>query len=177
VTTGAEPLFLSVEDVLALHDDQLRLFGGSAGVRDRGALESAVATPEASFDDEFLHEDLFHMAATYAFHITENQPFVDGNKRTGLNAALVFLDVNGWVVEDPEMRLFDAMIAVSSRALDKHGLAWSFGSLRVPTRTRKSEVIFDTAAQLRFAADAALAFARPAQLKPATLATRHGSGA
>jgi hypothetical protein len=89
--------------VLALHDDQLRLFGGSAGVRDRGALESAVATPEATFDDEFLHEDLFQMAAAYAFHIAENQPFVDGNKRTGLNAALVFLDVNGWVVLDPDM--------------------------------------------------------------------------
>jgi len=105
VTAGFEPLFLSVEDVLALHGDQLRLFGGSAGVRDRGALESAVATPGATFDGEFLHEDLFHMAAAYAFHIAENQPFVDGNKRTGLNAALVFLDVNGWIVEDPHIRL------------------------------------------------------------------------
>jgi death-on-curing protein len=122
-TTGPEPLFLSVEDVLALHDDQLRRFGGSAGVRDRGALESAVATPAATFDDQFLHEDLFKMAAAYAFHIAENQPFVDGNKRTGLNAALVFLDANGWVVTDPDMRLYDAMIALSSRVLDKHGLA------------------------------------------------------
>jgi death-on-curing protein len=138
VTTGAEPLFLSVEDVLALHDDQLRLFGGSAGVRDRGALESAVATPEATFDDEFLHEDLFHMAAAYAFHIAENQPFVDGNKRTGLNAALVFLDVNGWVVEDPEMRLFDAMIALSSRALDKHGLALVFRELALPDENEEA---------------------------------------
>jgi death-on-curing protein len=48
MTAGADPLFLSVEDVLALHEDQLRLFGGSAGVRDRGALESAVATPAAT---------------------------------------------------------------------------------------------------------------------------------
>jgi death-on-curing protein len=76
VTAGPQPLFLSVEDVLTLHDDQLRLFGGSAGVRDRGALEWAVATPDATFDDEVLHEDLFHMAAAYAFHIAENQPFV-----------------------------------------------------------------------------------------------------
>jgi hypothetical protein len=53
----------------------------------------------------------------------ENQPFVDGNKRAGLNAALVFLDENGWIVRDPDMRLYDAMIAISSRALDKHGLA------------------------------------------------------
>lgn len=132
MTTRAEPFFLSVEDVLALHDDQLRLFGGSAGIRDRGALESAIATPAATFDDEFLHEDLFHMAAAYAFHIAENQPFVDGNKRTALNAALVFLDVNGWVVHDPDMRLYDAMIALSSRALDKRGLAFIFRALALP---------------------------------------------
>ena len=123
MTIEPAPLFLTVADVLALHDDQLRLFGGSAGVRDAGALDSAVATPAATFDREFLHEDLFHMAAAYAFHIAENQPFVDGNKRTGLNAAIVFLDINGWIVSDPDMRLYDAMIAISSRMLDKRGLA------------------------------------------------------
>jgi death on curing protein len=132
VTTRAEPLFLSLADVLGLHEDQLRLFGGSAGVRDQGALESAVAMPEATFDDQFLHEDLFHMAAAYAFHIAENQPFVDGNKRAGLNAALVFLDANGWIVRDPDMRLYDAMIATSSRALDKHGLALLLRELALP---------------------------------------------
>ena len=84
-----------------LHDDQLRIFGGSAGVRDAKALESAVATPASTFDGTFLHEDIFHMAAAYCFHIAENQPFVDGNKRTGLNAALVFLDINGWMFRTP----------------------------------------------------------------------------
>ena len=72
-----EPLFLTVDEVRDLHDDQLRRFGGSAGVRDLGALESAVATPASTFDGEFLHKDLFHMAAAYAFHIAENKPFVD----------------------------------------------------------------------------------------------------
>jgi death-on-curing protein len=66
---------------------------------------------------------MFEMAAAYAFHIAENQPFLDGNKRTALNAALVFLDINGWLVLDPDECLFDAMIAISSRALDKYGLA------------------------------------------------------
>jgi death-on-curing protein len=89
------------------------LYGGSQGLRDERVLDSAVATPAATYDGEFLHEDIFHMAAAYAFHIAENQPFVDGNKRTGLNAALVFLDINGWVVSD--MNLYDAMIALSSR--------------------------------------------------------------
>jgi death on curing protein len=127
-----EPLFLTVDEVRDLHDDQLRRFGGSAGVRDLGALESAVATPASTFDGEFLHQDLFHMAAAYAFHIAENQPFVDGNKRAALNAALVFLDINGWLVADPEMLLYDAMIAISSRSLDKTGLAELLRSLAQP---------------------------------------------
>ena len=129
--TELEPLFLELDDVLALHEDQLRLFGGSPGLRDAGALESAVATPRATFGGNFLHEDIFQMAAAYAFHIAENQPFVDGNKRTGLNAALVFLDINGWIVSDPDMRLYDGMIALSSRALDKPGLATLLRKLAV----------------------------------------------
>jgi len=130
-----EPLFLTVDEVQELHDDQLRRFGGSAGVRDLGALESAVATPASTFDGEFLHVDLFHMAAAYAFHIAENQPFVDGNKRAALNAALVFLDINGWLVADPELLLYDAMIAISSRSLDKAGLAELLRSLAQPDLT------------------------------------------
>jgi death-on-curing protein len=130
VTAGdTEPDFLSVQEVLELHDDQLRLFGGSAGIRDPGALESAVAVPASSFDGEILHVDLFHMAAAYAFHIAENQPFLDGNKRTALNAALVFLDINGWLVSDPDARLFQAMLAISERSLDKSGLAQLFREL------------------------------------------------
>lgn len=133
-----EPLFLTVDEARDLHDDQLRRFGGSAGVRDLGALESAVATPASTFDGQFLHEDLFHMAAAYAFHIAENQPFVDGNKRAALNAALVFLDINGWLVADPEMLLYDAMIAISSRSLDKTGLAELLRSLAQPDPTAEA---------------------------------------
>ena len=133
MTNGpGDPLFLTVEEVLALHADQIRRFGGSDGIRDLGALESAVATPAATFDGDFLHADLFQMAAAYAFHIAENQPFIDGNKRTGLNAALVFLDVNGWIVSDADMRLFDAMMALSSGTLDKRGLAELLRELATP---------------------------------------------
>jgi death-on-curing protein len=130
-----EPLFLTVDEVQELHDDQLRRFGGSAGIRDLGARESAVATPASTCDGDFLHADLFHMAAAYAFHIAENQPFVDGNKRAALNAALVFLDINGWLVTDPELHLYDAMIAISSRSLDKAGLAELLQSLAQPDLT------------------------------------------
>lgn len=96
-----EPEFLDVEEVIALHGRQLEEFGGSSGIRDRGLLESAVAMPAATFGGAFVHEDLFAMAAAYAFHIAENQPFVDGNKRAGLYAALAFLRMNGYRVVDP----------------------------------------------------------------------------
>lgn len=128
----ADPLFLTLDEVLSLHEDQLRLFGGSEGIRARGALESAVAMPAATFGGTYLHSDIFEMAAAYAFHIAENQPFVDGNKRTGLNAALVFLDLNGWLVSDPEMELYDAMISLSAHSLDKRGLAATLRRLATP---------------------------------------------
>ncbi len=132
-----EPFFLSVEDVLELHADQLRLFRGSDGIRDQGALESAVATPTATFDGVHLHADLFAMAC--AFHVAENQPFLDDNKRTGLNAALVFLDVNDWLVLEPDQRLYAAMMALSSRTLDKNGLANLLRELSQPIPRAESE--------------------------------------
>ena len=89
----SEPEFLDIDDVLAIHDEALATFGGSAGVRDAGLLASAVAMPRATFGGELLHEDLFAMAAAYAFHIAQNQPCVDGNKRTAILAAIVFLDI------------------------------------------------------------------------------------
>jgi death-on-curing protein len=118
-----DPVFLSMEDVLALHAEQLERYGGSAGLRDPGALESAIETPRATFDGEYLHGSVFEMGAAYAFHIAESQAFVDGNKRAGLNAALVFLLLNGWEVPDPGGRLYDAMIAISARTMNKSDLA------------------------------------------------------
>jgi death-on-curing family protein len=91
--------FLTVEVVIALHQRQLERFGGGAGLRDRGLVESAVAQPQASFGGTYVHEGLFAMAAAYLFHIVSNHPFVDGNKRAGLLAAQVFLDLNGITLE------------------------------------------------------------------------------
>lgn len=119
----SDPFFLSVEDVEDVHAESLNRFGGSSGIRDRGLLESAVAVPQAGFGGEYLHPSLFDMAAAYAFHIAESQPFVDGNKRAGLGSALVFLSLNGIDLEDPEERLYEAMMAVASHSLDKNGLA------------------------------------------------------
>lgn len=124
-----EPDFLSLEEVLEFHQQQLAAYGGINGVRDQGLLESAVAMPQVSFGGEYLHTDLFHMAAAYAFHLAENQPFLDGNKRTALMAALVFLDLNGYVVLDPAERLYEAMLAIATKQFDKEQLAELFREL------------------------------------------------
>lgn len=118
-----DPVFLDLDDVLLIHEKQLTRYGGSSGVRDRGLLESAVAMPRASAGGEFAHQDVFAMAAAYAFHIAQDQPFVDGNKRTGLLAAIVFLDLNGVEIVDPAGQLYDSMIAIAERKLDKNGVA------------------------------------------------------
>lgn len=118
-----DPEFLDLADVLLIHEEQLARYGGSAGLRDQGLLESAIAMPQATFGGAFVHEDLFAMAAAYAFHIAENQPFVDGNKRTGVLSAVVFLELNGFIVEEPRSAFYDAMIAIAERRLTKDGVA------------------------------------------------------
>jgi death on curing protein len=78
-----EPVFLTLDDVLEIHEQQIERYAGSHGLRDTGALESAVATPQATFGGKYLHGSLYLMAAAYLFHITQNHPFIDGNKRAG----------------------------------------------------------------------------------------------
>ncbi|HEY0839346.1 MAG TPA: type II toxin-antitoxin system death-on-curing family toxin [Vulgatibacter sp.] len=121
--TPDEPLFLDADDVVDLHARQLEVFGGSAGLRDRGLLESAVAQPQVSFGGEFVHSGLYEMAAAYLFHIVRNHPFVDGNKRAGTLAALVFLDVNGLPIDRPSSDLYDLTIGVAEGRIDKDSVA------------------------------------------------------
>jgi death-on-curing protein len=116
------PRFLSVEIVLAYHEEQLALFGGAAGVRDRGLLESALAQPAASFGGEYLHRDLHAMAAAYLFHIVRNHPFVDGNKRTGYIAALAFLELNG-IPAPFTTAMYEVTVSVARGELAKEALA------------------------------------------------------
>jgi death-on-curing protein len=127
-----EPSFLALEDVLEIHAAQLARYGGQDGIRDRGLLLSAMAQPEMSFAGEFLHEDLFAMAAAYAFHLAENQPFIDGNKRTAFQAADVFLMLNGFDLPASK-RWQVAMIDSAKRKLDKAGLALLFRKFAKPT--------------------------------------------
>jgi death-on-curing protein len=115
--------FLAVEDVLAIHAAQLERFGGGAGIRSLAMLESAVAQPQASFGGEYLHRDVFAMAAAYLFHIVQNHPFVDGNKRAGLLSALVFLDLNGATIGSPDDRLYEMTMRVAAGEASRDDVA------------------------------------------------------
>jgi death-on-curing protein len=115
--------FLTVEDALAIHASQLDRFGGGSGVRSLDLLESAVAQAQASFGGEYLHADVFEMAAAYLYHVVQNHPFVDGNKRTGLLCALVFLDLNGRTIGVPHERLYEMTMAVASGEAEKAQVA------------------------------------------------------
>src|SRR5215470_3889144 len=97
-----QPRFLGFDEVLTIHADQVGRYGGSPGIRDAALLRSAVAMPKAGTAGGYLHSDLVEMAAAYAFHIVKNHPFIDGNKRVGAVAVLVFLELNGIPVRIPE---------------------------------------------------------------------------
>lgn len=118
-----EPLFLTLAEVIDIHNDQIKRYGGKDGARDLGLLESAISIPQAGFGGRLLHASLFEMAAAYAYHISENQPFVDGNKRTALAAALIFLEMNDVSICDPKGRLYDAMIKLATHKFGKKALA------------------------------------------------------
>ena len=121
-------LFLDLDDVNEIHAGQIERYGGSTGLRDSGLLESAVAQPQASFGGEFLHSDLFEMAAAYLFHIVLNHPFVDGNKRVALECSLVFLEINGVQIEASDDELVELTLAAARSERSKQQLAQFFRS-------------------------------------------------
>lgn len=121
--------FLDLNDVLTIHRNQLELYGGSDGVRDNGLLESAIAQPQAVYDGNYLHEFPFEMAAAYLFHIVQNHPFLDGNKRTGAAVALVFLDFNGIELDAPEGAIYGITIDTATGKADKAVIADFFRSI------------------------------------------------
>jgi death-on-curing protein len=118
-----EPVFLTLAEVIEIHADQIQQYGGGEGIRDIALLSSAVAMPYVSFSEQFLHADIIEMAAAYAYHISQNHPFIDGNKRTALASALVFLEMNGLSISDPESILYDAMLTLAAGKLSKSDFA------------------------------------------------------
>ena len=108
-------VYLSIEDVLRLHERAIGRYGGMAGVHDRGALESSVAQPQTCVYGQERHSTLSEKAAAYCFFITRNHPFFDGNKRTGLLAALYFLTKNGVAALSLDReKVYEVVLAVAS---------------------------------------------------------------
>ena len=116
-----DPDFLTWEIVLALHRRSLERWGGLDGIRDHAGAEAALGAAENAFF--YGASDLHEIGATYAFHLAECQAFLDGNKRTAAVCAGVFLEYNGCVDRSDDLELYDAMIAISARRMDKAGLA------------------------------------------------------
>jgi death on curing protein len=127
-----EPKFLSLDEVLYLHEEAISRFGGSRGIGDLGLIESALGAARNTF--WYGRGDVFDTAATYAFHIAESQAFVDGNKRTAVAAAAAFLKLNGVRFPEDDGTMYNAMIEIANKRLDKPGLA---GVLRRLTGARK----------------------------------------
>jgi death on curing protein len=121
-----EPDFLSLEEVIAIHDDQLLRYGGRPGILDMARLQTAVAVPTTGAGGDYFHTDIFLMAAAYLYHISQDHPFVDGNKRTGVVAAIVFLYLNGLRIETEELDLEEMVISVAEGRTDKPAIARFF---------------------------------------------------
>ena len=122
------PLFLSRAQINEAHRASLERHGGLVGLRSEHAIESALAAPINDY--HYAGADLFALAAAYAFHIAQAQAFLDGNKRTAVLAALIFLEVNGVSTEAAEtFSLHEDMLAVASRQMTKADLAVRFRSL------------------------------------------------
>jgi len=121
-------------EVLLTLQDQVRRYGGAYGVRDPALLSSALAMPSATFEGKFLHEDIYQQAAAYAYHLCQNHPSIDGNKRTALAAALVFLDLNGIEISDLEESLYKLMIGVAKGKKSKAEIAEALKDLGVRRR-------------------------------------------
>ena len=133
------PRFLTLAEVLSTLQDQTTRYGGEFGVRDLGLASSAIAAPQVSFGGHLLHGDLYGLAAAYAFHLCQNHPFVDGNKRVALASALVFLDLNGIRITDPKGTLYPLMMAVARGEKGKSEIAYTLRELSEPrNRSRKA---------------------------------------
>lgn len=122
------PVFLTLADALEIHDDQIATYGGSPGVRDQGAFESAVLTPQATFGGEFLHRSILAMAAAYLFHLCQNHAFIDGNKRVAAESALVFLGINGSRLALRREEFYTLVLTVASGTMGKAELTQLFAA-------------------------------------------------
>lgn len=123
--------FLTLAEVVEIHKNQVELYGGNHLIRDFNLLNSAIYFPQSTFDGNLLHTDIYGMAASYIYHICQNHPFLDGNKRTALVCGLIFLDLNESEIDDPSGLLYRMMMKVASGRCSKNEIAETLKSLSV----------------------------------------------
>jgi death-on-curing protein len=121
-----EPVWIREIEVLAFHTQQIVLFGGSEGVRDRGLLDSALARPKNLFAYAERALTMAELAAAYAVGISSNHPFVDGNKRTAMQVAFVFLDFNGFPVTASQEEACLTFLSLAAGKMTEEELALWF---------------------------------------------------
>lgn len=134
--------FLQVDEILRLHAQLVERFGGAAGILSQGALESAIAQPRMTAFGQLLHPGLLEQAAAYLFHLVQGHPFQDGNKRIGMHAAVVFLDLNGVAVIARKDDWYLMTMAVARGELSKADIVrflQDHTRIRKPVAERKSK--------------------------------------
>ena len=126
-------IYLTSEQILFLHARLVAETGGSHGVRDLGMLLSALGRPPASYDQRDLHPDIFTMVAALMDSLIRNHPFIDGNKRTGLAAAAMFLHINGFGlnITNAELEMFTLEVAQSQHSIDEIAVWFQLHTLPV----------------------------------------------
>jgi len=128
-----KPTFLTLDEIVAIHRDQLARYGGGEGVRDWSLLQSASAMPAVGFGGQYAHASLCEMAAAYLFHLVQNHPFIDGNKRVGAVAADVFLALNGLHLTASQNAYADLVLSVACGETPKSSVARFFGENTKPS--------------------------------------------
>jgi death on curing protein len=115
--------FLPEEALIEMHDILIEKYGGEPGLRDASLLDSALHQPMLAMQFSHTGPSLPVLAAAYGFHLSENQPFFDGNKRIAAAAMILFLDINGLTITASEDEFFDKMIDIANKRIDKKQLA------------------------------------------------------
>lgn len=116
-------IYLTLEQVFLIHEDQLLRYGGSSGLRDLPLLESAIFRPQSSFGGEDLYSSIFEKAAALMHSLLLNHPFVDGNKRTATTSMLVFLELNNYRLQVSQKALVEVAIKIESKQLNLEQIA------------------------------------------------------
>lgn len=115
-------IFLTKEIIIFFHNQLIQTYGGTYGIRDKKLLDSALEQPKTTFEGKYLHDTVIKMAAAYGFHLFNNNPFVDGNKRISLVAMDVFLQRNGYEIIASEKETYKIMIKLAAGILNKNQL-------------------------------------------------------